>query len=401
MATTARDLRMKPREIAPGVSRLGIVDWDAKLFDAFVPLPEGTSYNCYLVRGRDKTVLIDAVEADKAEILFQQLEDVERIDAVISLHAEQDHSGAIPHVLKRFPQARLIASKKSFNVLAGHLDIERDRLDRVGEGDTLDLGGRTLRFVDTPWVHWPETMSAFLVEDRILFSCDLFGSHLACSELYADDRPRVYREAKLYYAHIMMPFRAEITKHLAKIRALDVAQIAPSHGPCYRDPAFIIDAYDDWAVQPPKNLAVIPFVSMHGSVREMVEHLVDVLVARGVRVERRDLSATDPGTLASALVDAGTIVFGASVVLDAPHPLAASAAYTANLLKPKARFVSCLGSFGWTKAAVNPLLEMMPNLTAEVISPVIAKGRPTAGDFAAIDALGATIAARHAEAGLI
>ncbi len=391
---------MKPRDIAAGVTRLGVIDWDAELFDAFVPLPEGTSYNCYLVRGNAKTALVDTVEEEHAAVLFAQLAGLERLDYVISLHAEQDHSGSIPQVLARFPEARLVGSKKSLNVLAGHLDISRDRLDRVGEGDSLDLGGRTLRFLDTPWVHWPETMSAWLEEDRILFPCDLFGSHLACSDLYADDRARVYREAKLYYAHIMMPFRAQVARHLEKVRALNPAQIAPSHGPVYREPGFIVAAYDDWAVQPPRNLAMVPFVSMHGSVRRMVDRLVDGLVDHGLRVERLDLSSSDPGVLASALVDAATIVLGAPAVLDAPHPLAAGAAYTINLLKPKARFVSCLGSYGWTKTAVDPLLAMLPNLSAEVIPPVIARGRPTEADLAAVDALASTIAERHAAAGL-
>ncbi len=392
---------MKPREIAPDVHQLGVVDWDGRLFDAFVPLPEGTSYNCYLIRGRDKTALIDTVEADKADVLFAQLEGVERIDYVISLHAEQDHSGSIPLVLERFPDARLIASKKALNVLSQHLGISKDKLDRVGEGDTLDLGGKVLRFVDTPWVHWPETMSAYLEEDKILFSCDFFGAHLATSDLYADDERRVYAAAKFYYAHIMMPFAAEIMENLTKVDALDIDKVAPSHGPVHRIPEFIINAYKDWAGNPPRNRVLIPFVSMHGSVRTMVDRLVAGLVERGVGVDRFDLSVTDPGRLATALVDAGTVVFGASVVQDYPHPLAAMAAYSINLLKPKTRFVSFIGSYSWSRKALPILMDMMPNLSVETIEPILGKGAPTSDDFEAIDALAQAIADKHAAAGLV
>jgi flavorubredoxin len=383
----------------PGITLVGAVDWDRRLFDSLIPLPEGTSYNAYLVRGSEKTVLVDTVDPAKVDVLMAQLDTVQRLDYLVAQHAEQDHSGSIPAVLARYPGAVLVTNPKAKELLQEHLDIPDDRFKTVADGETLSLGDKTLRFIYLPWVHWPETMGTYIEEDHLLFSCDFFGSHRAQSGVFAD-RQIVMHGAKRYYAEIMMPFRGFIVKNLDKLTGLQIDMICPSHGPVYKDPAFIMDAYREWAGGPPQNKVVIPFISMHGSTLKMVDRLTAALVDRGVNVERFDLTTSDLGEIAMSLVDAATIVIGTPAVLTGPHPGTIEIAYLAGALRPKAQFVSIVGSFGWGQRIVEVLGGLIAPLKAELLTPVFAKGEPRAADMRAIDALAETIAAKHHEAGL-
>ncbi len=391
---------MKPRKIKDRIYWMGSVDWDRRLFDSLIPLPDGTSYNAYFIEGSEKTVLIDTVDPLMVDELLAQLENVSKLDYVVSLHAEQDHSGSIPHVLSRYPDAKLITSPKAKGMLMDLLGIPEESFVTVSDGETISLGDKTLEFIHAPWVHWPETMVAYLKEDKILFSCDFFGSHIATTDLYASDEARVYEAAKRYYAEIMMPFRNVIKKNLERIASYDIAIIAPSHGPIYPRPSFIIDAYKDWVEGPLKNLVVLPYISMHNSTKQMVDFLISSLVEKGVSVEQFNLAATDIGKLAMALVDAGTIVIGTPTVLSGPHPNVAYAALLANALRPKTKFLSIIGSYGWGGKTVEMLAGMIPNLKVEIIEPILTKGIPSEADFKALENLAETIATKHKEHGL-
>ena len=227
---------MKSKRMSDGVYWMGAVDWNRRLFDSLIPLPDGTSYNAYLVRGAEATALIDTVDPPMEHILLAQLADVPKIDYVIAQHAEQDHAGAIPTVLAKYPEATLVCSPKAKDMLVDHLHVDAARIRTVADGETISLGDRTLTFIHTPWVHWPETVCTYLGENKIVFTCDFFGSHLATSKLYAGDDPYVCVAAKRYYAEIMMPFYKTIRGNLAKIEQLDYDYIAPSHGPVYDKP---------------------------------------------------------------------------------------------------------------------------------------------------------------------
>jgi len=388
---------MHARSVAEGIWWVGAVDWDRRLFDSLIPLPDGTSYNAYVVRGAEKTVLIDAVDPSMERFLFSRLADagVERLDYVVSNHSEQDHSGLLPRVLERFPGARVLATGKARGFLADLLDIPGERVVEVREGEKLPLGGLTLEFLHCPWVHWPETMLTWVPERRVLFPCDLFGAHLATGELFVRDPGEVLPAAKRYYAEILMPFRSVFEKNLARVAALDPAVIAPSHGPLYRDPKIILDAYRDWVGGPPRNLCVVAYVSMHDSTRGMAEHLVDACLRRGVRAESVELSGADVGRLAMLLVDAATLAVGTPTVNGAAHPLAAYAAILANLLKPKARHLAVFGSYGWGGRAVEQLQSLVPSLKVEVLPPVLCRGLPRQADREALDRLAGEIARRH------
>ena len=392
---------MKAKKITDNVEWVGSVDWDRRLFDALIPLPDGTSYNAYLVRGSEKVALIDTVDPPFEAELLGRLSGVERIDYVVANHAEQDHAGLHGVILEEFPEATLLCTPKCKALLADELHIDGERIRTVADGETVELGGKTLEFIHLPWVHWPETMVTYLRQDRVLFSCDLFGSHFATSELFVTDERRVYEPAKRYYAEIMMPFRKLIQKHLEKLAGYDIATICPSHGPIHPRPAFIVDAYRDWTSDTPKNLAVIAYISMHDSTRQMVNHLVEALTERGVAVERFNLEAVDLGRLAEGLVDAATLVIGTPTVLTGAHPKVVYAAYLANALRPKAKFAAVIGSHGWATRAVEQVADLVKGLKLDLLPPVMIKGAPRGEDFAALNGLAAAVAEKHREAGLL
>ena len=392
---------MEVRELRPGLYWIGAIDWDRRLFDALIPLPDGTSYNSYLIKGSEKTALIDTVDPTMQDVLLNHLDQLqlENLDYLVANHAEQDHSGAIPQVLERYPEAKVVATPRCKGMLIDLLMIPEEKFITVNDKETISLGDRTLEFIHAPWVHWPETMLTYLREDRILFPCDLFGSHLATTDLYVTDEGQAYEAAKRYYAEIMMPFRTNIQKHLEKIKDYEIDLIAPSHGPMYDKPGFILNAYHSWVFDEPRNIVVLPYISMHGSTRKMVEYFVEALTKKGITVKQFDLTVTDIGKLAMALVDAATVVIGTPTILVGPHPNVVYAAFLANALRPKLRFVSIIGSYGWGGKAVEQLAAMLPNLKVEVLEPVLGKGLPRKADFEALDKLANTIAEKHKEHG--
>ena len=387
---------MKKRIMRDGVWMMGAVDWNRRLFDSLIPLPEGTSYNSYMVKGSEKVALIDTADPELEHVLMEQLEDVERIDYIISLHTEQDHSGAIPTVLAKYPGARVICSPKAKDLLVDHLHLDESVIDTMADGETLSLGDRNFTFIHTPWVHWPETMCAYLQEEKILFSCDFFGSHLATSDMYAGENPLIYEGAKRYYAEIMMPFRSIVKSNMKKLEGYGIDIIAPSHGPAYDKPDFILNAYLDWTSDKVENFVAIPYISMHGSTEIMVNRLLDALVERGVKVQKYELSVTDIGKLAIDLVDAATIVIGTPTVHFGPHPAVFSATHLANALRPKVKYAAIIGSYGWGTKAVEQISGLIPNLKVEVLGTVMCKGMPRAEDLKALDELADAIAAKHA-----
>jgi len=394
---------MEARKIKEGIYWVGAVDWDRRMFDDLIPLPDGTSYNAFLIRGNEKTVLIDTVDTTMSHVMLERLNQLgnEHIDYIITNHAEQDHSGTLPQIMERYPETQVVCTSKCKEMLVDLLLVPQDRFLTVEDGATLSLGDRTLEFIHAPWVHWPETMLTYLREDEILFPCDFFGSHLATTDLYVTDEGRVYEAAKRYYAEIMMPFRKIIQKHLKKLQGYKISLIAPSHGPMYDRPEFILDSYQDWVFNNPKNIVVLPYISMHGTTREMVKYLVDALTEKGVTVEQFNLAVTDIGKLAMALVDAATIVIGSPTVLTGAHPNVVYATYLANALRPKVKFVSIIGSYGWGGKMVQQLADLIPNLKVEIFDPVVVKGYPGDEDFEALDKLAAIIAGKHKEHNLI
>ena len=386
--------------ISDRVDYVGSQDWDRTIFDSLIPLPDGTSYNSYIVKGSSKTALIDTVDPKFLQELEGKLEEAGNVDYVVVNHVEQDHSGCLNMVLDRYPKATALCSEKAKDLIITHLHTAPERIITVKDGEELSLGDRTLRFVYAPFVHWPETMLTYLVEDRILFSCDMFGSHLASSDVFTVKPPHDYVEScKRYYAEIMMPFAIPIKKNLEKVEALSPAMICPSHGPCWTEPAFVMDLYRRWSQGAPENKALLLYVSMHGSVSAMVERITDRLSAAGVSVARVDLTEPDLGKIAINIVDSHTILIGTPTVLGGPHPKVASAVVLANALRPKAKLIGIVGSFGWAGKAPEVLASLVPNLSgAELLQPLMLKGLPDEDGIRKLDEFADTLIDRHSKA---
>ena len=390
--------KLEYNEIVPGVFYVGAEHWDRRLFDELIPLPDGTSYNAYLIEGTEKIALIDAVDPEMIEVLFDKLErlGVDHIDYIIANHAEQDHSGAIPLILEEFEGAKVVTNKKCKSMLIDLLYLEDEQFIVIDDGDTLDLGGKTLKFIFTPWVHWPETMTTYLIEDKIMFSCDFFGSHRATNRLYVEDEYKVLEDAKRYYAEIMMPFRKHINKNIEKIEQYDIKYIAPSHGPIYPNPDLIIDAYKDWISDRVDNKVLIPYVSMHESTKVIVDFLYEELTARGIKAIPFNFTETDLGQFAIELVDAATVIFASPMVLGGAHPTVVYAAYLTNALRPKTKFVGIVGSYGWGGKMVEQIKGLLVNMRSEYFEPVLVKGLPKDDDYDKLIVLADEIAAKHA-----
>ncbi len=395
---------MAVQKLKEDVYSVGAIHWDRPVFDELVELPKGTSYNSYIIKGSEKTALLDTVDPEKTYELMRNLDTlgIEKLDYIVAHHAEQDHSGSIPDVLKRYPEAKVVTNAKCKGFLLDMIDVKEDDFIVVKDGDTLDLGNKHLKFIFTPWVHWPETMISHLEEDKIIFTCDFFGSHLATSRLFGPkDEMLIYEGAKHYYAEIMMPFRNHIKKHIAKIESLDFDMICPSHGCAYKNPTFIIDVYKDWVSDRMDNEVLIPYISMHGSTKKAVEYLGDTLMEYGIDVKLFNISEVPVGEIAMALVNDATIVFGTPFVLAGAHPSIASLAYLANALRPKAKFASIVASYEWGGKAVDHITGMLGNLKVDIIDPVLIKGEPKESDYKALDKLAQTIYEKHKSLGLV
>ncbi|MHA1543273.1 MAG: FprA family A-type flavoprotein [Candidatus Hodarchaeales archaeon] len=391
------------KQIETGIWIISTNDWERRLFDELIPLPDGTSYNAYVIKGTTHNVLIDTAYIRKIEPFLNDLHSLslEKIDYIIVNHAEPDHSGAINEVLALYPKAQIVCTEKCKEILVDLLHTPSEKFKIVTNESSIDLGGRTLNFIPAPWVHWPETMFTYLNEEKILFTCDFLGNHIASSEIYSSNDTRVYTAAKRYYAEIMMPFRKIIKKHLANIDKLDINIIATSHGLIYDEPEFIINAYKEWVSDTVKNEVVIPYVSMYGSTESMVKYLTEGLIKRGIAVKPFMLTATDIGELAMGLVDAATIIIGSPTVLTGPHPAVVYAAYLANLIRPKAKYATVIGSFGWKGNMVEQIVGLIPKLKVELLNPVIVKGKPREDDFRKIDQLIEEIVVKHKQLGIL
>jgi len=387
------------KEIADGVYWVGVKHHNRRLFDGLIPLPYGTSYNAYLVVGKDKVALIDTVNPGFEQELVDKISahvDPAKIDYVIMNHAEPDHANAGNHVLGIAKNAKLVAGAKGKEAAMMYFGTPAERIMVVDESTKLDLGGKTLRFIDAPWLHWPETIFTYLEEDRILFPCDYFGSHVAMGDFYADEfgNGKSLDMAKLYFAEIMMPFRKPGANAIEKVKKLDPKMIAPSHGVIWRDPKVILEPYAKWTTEQMEKKVMIAYVSMWGSTEKMVKALNEELVKRGIQVNVFDLPATDIGHVAKELVDTPVVVVGGPTVLNLIHPSAAYATLLVKQLRAPTKYVALLTSHGWSGGAVKFVQSLLEGMKVEVLDAIDVKGPPKQAEFDRIAQLADKIADR-------
>lgn len=391
------------KEIRDNIFYCGLNHRERKLFDELIPLPVGTTYNSYYIKGSEKTAIIDTMYPPKADEYIDKLDKagVTKVDYIVANHGEQDHSGALPKMLKKYPEAKILTNPKCKEIIQEMLHIEDDKFQVVADGEEISLGDKTLKFIHAPWVHWPDTMFTYIPENKLIFTCDFLGSHSPFEDLYAPETCELLSAAKRYYAEIMMPFRNFCKKYIQRLKEMGIETIATSHGPVYKNPKFILDAYDEWTADECKNEVVIPYVSMYESTKEMVDYLTEKLSDKGITTKPFNIVEEDLGELAMELVEACTVVFGSSMVLAGPHPAAVTAAYLTGILRPKAKYISFIGSYGWGGILVEKLEQSLSAVKAEKLEPVIIKGKPKQEDFEKLDILVNKIYQKHKELGLI
>jgi flavorubredoxin len=372
-------------EIAPNVYAVGSRHWNRRLFDALAPTPLGTTYNSYLVKGNDKCALIDTIlpgfETELSGKIDQTLPG-RKIDYVVMNHAEPDHAGSIPYILERYGST-LLTSAKGAELAKVFFKVTPERIQVVKDNETIDLGGKTLRFINAPFLHWPETIFTYLMEDRILFSCDFFGSHNTTG-WFDNEAEDVVSWAKKYYGEIMLPLAKMARMGMDKIKGLEIAMIAPSHGPIYRHPQTILAEYAKWTAGVTRAKVLIVYVSMYHTVESMVHTFAETLQGRGIEIRVFDLSVTSLGELAGHLVDSRGLVLATPTVLNALHPLAAFAALTVKTLKPPLKYGVAMNSYGWGKGAVRQALDFFEEMKIETAGTVEVNGTPSEDDHATI-----------------
>lgn len=386
------------QEIKNNIFYCGLNDCDRKIFDELIPLEHGTSYNSYLVKGSEKIAIIDTMYPPFTERYLSSLDEnnIDRVDYIIQNHGEQDHSGSIPALLEKYPEAVVLTNSKVANNIKSMLHVPDNRIREIVDGEEVSLGDKTLKFIFAPGVHWPDTMFTYLKEDNVICTCDFLGAHYTFDNVFAVESEELKNSAKRYYAEIMMPFRIMCKRYTKMIKEMNVDMIMPSHGPVHAKPDYILDLYADWTADEPKNLVVLPYVSMYESTKEMIDYLAERLEEKGIQTFKFDVIRGDLGDLAMSLVDAATVVIGVPMVLAGPHPAMVNIAYLASVLRPKTKFAALLGSYGWGGNLFGLIGEILKPLKLEIVSdPLEVKGKPTALEFDKLDDLAQRIYEKH------
>jgi flavorubredoxin len=386
-------------EISNKIYWVGVRDWNRRLFDALIPLPKGTTYNAYLVIGDNKKALIDTVNPGfekELEERIRKVEDPSGLDYVIMNHAEPDHAGSIPHIMSINSKATLITTSKGAKMAQTFYKVPENRIKTVADGDSVDLGNKTLRFIEAPMLHWPETMFTYVPENKTLFPCDFFGSHVA-EGLYDDEVEDLTVHAQRYFGEIMMPFRFSAQKALEKIKNLQIETIAPSHGPIHKNTKRILDVYKSWSNGETKQKAIIVYTTMWNSTEKMIQPMAETLASEGIEIARHNLTVSDIGDVAKDLVDSRAIVLGAPTVLGGAHPLAVYATYLVKALRPPAKFAAVLSSYGWGGGAIRHIQETLGPSKMEIVGSLEINGPPTENNVREIVELAKTLAKKIKE----
>jgi flavorubredoxin len=351
---------------------VGAIDWAVRDFHGY-STRRGTTYNAYLIVS-DRITLVDTVKRPFMGEMMSRISsivDPEKIDVIISNHSEMDHSGSLPEAVDLIGPSKVYASVMGKKALAAH--FHRDlHVESVGTGDSLDIGGATLRFIETRMLHWPDSMVSYLPEDRVLFSQDGFGMHLASAERFDDQLPRelLETEARKYYANILMPFSPIVRKMLKDLKGmnLDVDLLCPDHGPIWRQGiGWIMDKWAGWAAQECVPRAVVTYDTMWGSTRAMAEAVTEGLIQRGVSVRLLPLRETHISDIVAEVLEASALVVGSPTINGRIFPSVAEFMNYVGGLKPVNLIGAAFGSYGWSGEAVGELNGLLDQMKVEVV----------------------------------
>ncbi len=392
---------MEPVKIADGIWWVGAQNPGLRVFDVIMRTEWGTSYNSYLIQGSDKTAVVDAVKDGFTDEQLERISavcDIASIDYIICNHTEPDHSGGVQKLLEKAPNAVVLCSKPA-SVFLKNIINDKFECRVVEDGETVELGGKTLRFISAPYLHWPDSMFTYVVEDAVLLSGDVFGFHFSAQNVFddltllSDD---MLKSQKYYFDVIMGPFKSYVLDAVKKVRGLHIDVIGPSHGPVLRKaPWEAVDRYEQWAsdilaVNEPKKVYV-GYVSCYGYTRQLAETIAAAAEKAGYDVELEDVSQTDAAECAEKIHKADAIAIGSPTLnRDALKPVwDVLTSLSTYIVKGKPAVV--FGSFGWSGESIKFLSERLRAVGADVLGTCSAKLKPDDKELAEAEKLGHTL----------
>jgi flavorubredoxin len=359
---------MEAGKIKKGVYWVGAIDYNIREFHGY-RTPQGTTYNSYLIVDK-KTVLIDTVKSPFKDELLGRISSIARprdIDYLIVNHVEMDHSGSAEAVMREAKEAVVVCTDKGKDFLHGHFMDSGDwKIQTVGAEDELNIGSRTLRFIPAPMLHWPDTMFTCSEHDKILFSNDGFGQHIATPQRFADENSQrnIFEEAKKYYANILMLYSSMVKKKLEEIKKLNlpIDMICPSHGVIFRGANEIgkmVSLYEGWAGGKSKNKAVIAYDTMYRSTEKIARAIEEGLIKEGIETRFYNLRAGDWSDVAKEVLDSKAVIIGSSTLNNGPLPSVGGFLTYLKGLRPRGKLGAAFGSYGWGGGAVKYITETL------------------------------------------
>ena len=365
---------MSAEEIKENVYWVGAVDWNIRDFHGYSTY-KGTTYNAYLIKD-EKVCLFDTVKATfKNEMLYHlgQLIDPEEIDYIVVNHVELDHSGYLPEMIRLCKPEKVFCSPMGKKAIETHFHPTDWPLEVVKSGDSISLGKKSVQFLETKMLHWPDSMFSYIPEDKLLISSDAFGQHLASTERYHDELPEgaALLEAEKYYANILMIFSNNVQKLLAKVAELgiEIDMIAPDHGVIWRDPSIILDAYDRWSKHTAERKAIIVYDSMWHSTEKMAKNISAGLRSVGVHARVLNAKVNHRSDIIVEVLSAKAIVVGSPTLNNGILPTMADVLTYIKGLRPRKKIGAAFGSFGWSGESVKLLTGFLEDMHCEILEP--------------------------------
>ncbi|WP_027190581.1 FprA family A-type flavoprotein [Fundidesulfovibrio putealis] len=391
---------MTAAEIKKDIYWIGAVDWDRRNFHGYSLSPQGTTYNAFLIKDQKNTV-IDTVEDRFAGKLLCNIAHVmppSEVDYIVVNHVEPDHSGALPELVKACKPEKIFCSVMGEKALKEYYDISGWPLQVVKTGDSVSIGSRTLRFVETRMLHWPDSMMTYVEEDKLLISSDAFGQNYATSARFADevDQGELARQLSRYYANIVLPFSSVTLKLLDEFGKLGwpVDMIAPDHGLIWRGEgvARVLDDYRRFALQKPVNRAVVFYDTMWRSTERMAHAIAEGLVEAGTPVRVMSLKSDHHSDVMAEVFEAGAVVVGSATHNNGVLPLVSAMLTYMKGLKPLNKVAAAFGSYGWSGESLKLVNEALAAMHFDMVEGVRAKNRPTHDQLKACVEMGRNVA---------
>lgn len=375
---------MKQIVISNKIYYLGTNDRKKSLFENNWPLPNGVAYNSYLIND-SKSALIDTLEFGSKDDYLDQISLLLRgknLDYLIVNHMEPDHSSMIGILLKFYPSLKIVSNIKAYKMLEAYFNINPDNFMEIKEGDVLDLGYHKLTFYITPWVHWPETMMTYDTTDKVLFSCDAFGSFGTLDGGIFDDEinfDRYEDEMRRYYSNIVGKYSNMVQKAFAKLNGVDIKIICPSHGPVWRgNPAKAVELYDKWSRYESEEGVVIAFASMYGNTEKMADYVARLIAENGIKnIRVYDVSKTHVSYILSDIWKYKSVILGSCAYNAGMHPMMEHLCHELSVINPKDKNYALFGSYSWNGGGLKSLVSFAEKMTWNKVSePVELMGAP-------------------------